>query len=140
MRSATRGDLTLGLPGIGDRLEHGSELFVEFRWDRLPERTGYDWPRTVRARSGPTSLRASPCGRTRRCLSVAIHSQPRFPILATRLEAVLGRLSLPRADPGIGRRLGGAHADEAVTGGGAAGIVEAFRGRSSGHWRRLTMR
>jgi hypothetical protein len=49
------------------------------------------------------------------------------------LEAILGRLSLPRVDPGFGRLLGGAVADEAVAGGRSTCLVDAFGRRSAGH-------
>lgn len=43
------------------------------------------------------------------------------------------RLFSPRGDPGIGRRLGHALADEAVARGGTARFVEALRSRPAGH-------
>jgi hypothetical protein len=54
-------------------------------------------------------------GRTRLRRCSAIHAQPASQSAAPRLEAVAGRLGLPRGDPRVGRLRGHALADEAVT-------------------------
>lgn len=48
-------------------------------------------------------------------------------------RAVLGRLGLPRRDPGVGGRLGRPATDEPVPGGVAVGPIDAFGSGSSGH-------